>query len=183
MLFVEKSSSRRRCFFCPSFVKYDSPRLHLLDVGWVTSIPSGSLGGILREQISSNGELEKWDDPAPWQDWLSLSWRFSNLHWLNGDDTNRSIRHSRISVWARKSLSQSVQHLRRVQLLHYSTDSEEWIFRARTDFEYSVTHWKSSRIDTIRFECEDVSAVREVKICKDRLETSGVNDTLGIVSS
>ena len=162
MLFVEKLSWRRRCCFWPSFAKYDSPRLHLFDIGRITSIPSRSLGGILREQISINGELEKWDDPAPWQDRLRLSWRLSNQHWLNGDDTNRSIRHSRISAWATKSLSQSVQHLRRVQLPHFSPDSEEWIFRARTDFEYSVIHWTYSRIDTIRFGCEDVSVVRGI---------------------
>ena len=90
---------------------------------------------ILREQISRDGELEKWDDPAPWQDWFRFSSHFSNLHLQNRDDTNRSFRHTRISAWARKSLSQSKHYLRRVQLLHYSTDSEEWIFRARTDFE------------------------------------------------
>ena len=62
MLFVEKLSWRRRCCFWPSFAKYDSPRLHLFDIGRITSIPSRSPGGILREQISMNGELEKWDD-------------------------------------------------------------------------------------------------------------------------
>ena len=45
MLFVEKLPWRRRYCFFPSFVKYDSPRLHLFGIGRVTSIPSGSLGG------------------------------------------------------------------------------------------------------------------------------------------
>ena len=135
MLFVEKLSLRRRYCFFQSFVKYDSRRLHLFDIGRITSIPSGSPGGILREQISRDGELEKWDDPAPWQDWFRLSSHFSNLHLQNRDDTNRSFRHTRIIAWERKSLSQSLQHIRRAQLLHYSTDSEEWIFRARKDFE------------------------------------------------